>query len=224
MKINQKGVGWGCEGGVLQSGERNTMLTSEGKDTEHGASSQEISWQCGRMWEVLSEEWDKLPRHLSSGHDCFDFLSRPLYKIDYMIQCFPLLSTTDIGKAIKIRCVTGLKRLWLPSWHRLKPVVPSGKNVTSGYCLGPSLLSANHDLYDTGHQNGGHTWAYWCLPTVHTRTTGKMTWWLLFFPLLSSSTTSSYCSCCWGRSHLLTSKALVWILSSIILHAFFIML
>lgn len=53
--------------------------------------------------------------------------------------------------------------------------VPSGKNVTSGYCLGPSLLSANHNLYDTGHQNGGHTGAYWCLPSVHNRVTGKVT-------------------------------------------------
>lgn len=99
----------------------------------------------------------------SSRHYGFDCLPRPSYKIDYMIQWFQLPSTSVIGKVIKIRCVRGLSRftenreMRLPSWHRLKPGVPRGKNVTSGYCLGPSLLSATQDLCDKGHQNRGHT-------------------------------------------------------------------
>jgi hypothetical protein len=46
----------------------------------------------------------------SSGRGCFDFLSRPLYKIDYMTPCSYLPSTTVTEKAIKIPCVRELTR------------------------------------------------------------------------------------------------------------------
>lgn len=165
----------------------------------------------------------------SSRHDGFDCLPRPSYKIDHMIQWFQLPSTSVIGKVIKIRCVRGLSRftenreMRLPSWHRLKPGVPRGKNATSGYCLGPSLLSVTQDLCDKGHQNGGHEHADVCQVSTGNDRKGDT--------LVTSNSSIALqfydkhlLLLLLGEGHLLTPKALVWILSSINLRAFFIML